>query len=228
MLDVLKDNRVGTLRHLAELVRDAQATSRREGDLSSTRVAELQTAAREAKELWHQIATTARRHLAQYEAGKTSADDVEETFAMLMQATHVLAMCSDALVALPHHSEADLRSVVAEEQDRLYPALPEFLDLCGRLEVASGAWEERHHAYAERLPKSRIARRMHLPAIEVKRGRGSIGIERHFEPEQRALTEARAEELAEITRSASDELPVIIAEVQDDRTVLIGPARPEA
>lgn len=64
--------------------------------------------------------------------------------------------------------------------------------------------------------------------MEIKRGRGSIGIERHFEADQHPLSQARAKELAEIAGDSSFDLPVIVAEVQDDRSVLIGPTQSKA
>ena len=228
VLDRMNDDRIGTLRHVAELVEDAQATARHDGALSPARIGEVREAARDAKELWHQIATTARRHTAQYAAGTTTAEQVEETFATFAHATRVLAHCSDALAALPYGTEAELREAFAEEQDRMFPALPEFLELCAGLKDASDAWGQRHAEYREHLPTSRAAKLMRLPAIEIKRARGLLGIERHFEPEQHAMPESRTQELADLIEPAPDDVPVIVAEVQPDSSVLIGPARKPA
>jgi hypothetical protein len=76
-------------------------------------VTELRRAAADAKRLWHQIATTSRRQLAQYQDGDASADDVEQTFAMLAHATRVLAQCSDALVAIRRGTADELAAVVS-------------------------------------------------------------------------------------------------------------------
>lgn len=121
VLDRLNDDRIGTLRHIAEVVEDAQTIARRDGALSAPRISEVRTAARDAKELWHQIATTARRHVGEYAAGKKTAEQAEETFAMLAQATRVLAQCSDALAALPYRTEAELRGQWPKSKTGCFP-----------------------------------------------------------------------------------------------------------
>ena len=98
----------------------------------------------------------------QYEAGEAKPEDVTKSFAMLAYAIPGAGQCSSALMALPYASAGELEAVLAEEHDRLYPTLPEFLKLCDQLLHASEQWEAKQLDYDARLPKNPVARTLHL------------------------------------------------------------------
>jgi hypothetical protein len=224
----LDDDRIGALNDISELAAKAQAAARRDGRLSEGRTNDLRRAAADAKRLWHQIETTARRQLGQYREGKLTAADVEHTFAMLTHATRVLAQCSDALVAVPHGTAAQLQAAVAEEQDRLHPALPQFFDLCGELLEASDEWRESHDEYEAGRPKNRVARRLRVPPVDIKRHKGRLDIDVRFRPEQEPLADEREEQLRGLIGGGHPESMALVVEVQAEGTVLLGPAQPGA
>jgi hypothetical protein len=149
----LTDAQHGTLRHLREKADDVLAALSRGEPISASRVADLRASADSAKKLWHQLARTAERQLGEYRDGTRSAHEVEESFAMLAQATQVLAHCSDALMAVPYGTDAELEQAFAEERDRMLPALPNFRDLVTELLEASAEWNERHADYEQRRLK---------------------------------------------------------------------------
>jgi hypothetical protein len=224
----LDDDRIGALNDISELAADAQAAARRDGRLSGGRTDDLRRAAADAKRLWHQIATTVRRQLGQYREGKLAAADVEQSFAMLTHATRVLAQCSDALVAVPHGTAAELQAAVAEEQDRLHPALPEFFGLCGELLEASGDWRESHDEYEASRPKNRVARRLRVPPVDIKRHKGRLDIDVRFRPEQEPVAHEREEHLRGLIGSGTSGPVALVVEVEPEGRVLLGPAQPGA
>jgi hypothetical protein len=224
----LDDDRIGALNDISEVAADAQAAARRDGRLSAERVSDLRRAAADAKRLWHQIATTSRRHLAQYQEGTASAEDAEQTFAMLAHATRVLAQCSDALVAIPRATAGELEAAVAEEQDRIHPALPEFVSLSQQFLDASNQWRASHELYEASRPKNRVARALHLPPVEVRRVKGKLETSVSFKPEQQPLTEARQDQVQRLVAEASELPPSLVVEVDAGGAVLLGPATPAA
>ncbi len=224
----LDDDRIGALSDIGELAAKAQAAARRDGQLSEGRTDDLRRAAADAKRLWHQIATTARRQLGQYREGKLPGADVEHTFAMLTHATRVLTQCSDALVAVPHLTAAELRAAVEEEQDRLHPALPEFFDLCGELLAASGEWRESHDEYEAGRPRNWVARQLRVPPVGIKRHKGRLDIDVRFRPELEPLAHEQEEQLRGLIGGGHPESPALVVEVQPEGTVLLGPAQPDA
>lgn len=224
----LDDDRIGALNDFSDLAAKAQAAARRDGRLSEGRTNDLRRAAVDAKRLWHQIETTARRRLVQYREGKLAAAELEHTFAMLTHATRVLAQCSDALVAVPYGTAAELQAAVEEEQDRLHPALPEFFGLCGELLEASNEWRTRHDEYEAGRPKNRVARRLRVPPVDIKRHKGRLDIDVRFRPEQQPLAHEQEEQLRGLVGSGPSESVALVVEVQAEGTVLLGPAQPGA
>jgi hypothetical protein len=255
LLARLDDDRIGTLKNMSEVAATAQVAARRDGRLSPERLQDLRRVAGEAKELWYQMETTAERQLGHYREGKTSAEEVTRTFAMLMSATRVLAQCSEALVAVPYHSLEELKAAVSEEQERLQPALPAFLGLCDGLLSASAAWQQRYFDYESFRPKNRVARALRVPAVEVRRVKGKVDVDVRLRetknrlarglpvpavevrrlkgkldvdvrlrPEQRPLAETEQAQLRTLVASRNASSVLIVGEVQDDGTVLLGPA----
>ena len=222
----LDDDRIGTLNDISELAAGAQVAARRDGRLSAARTGELRQAAADAKRLWHQVSTTARRQLADYRAGTASATAVEQSFAMLAHATRVLAQCSEALVSVPYTSESALQAAVADEQDRLHPALPTFAALCEELLHASDEWRSSHSEYEGRRPKNVVARTLRVPPVAVARHKGRLDIDIQFRPEQEPLADGVERRLRELAGTgATAPPPRLVAEVQPDGQVLLGPAQ---
>ena len=221
----LDDDRIGALNDISEVAADSRAAARGDGTLSAARIGDLRRAAGDAKRLWHQISTTARRQLGDYRDGKIPVADIEQAFAMLTHATRVLAQCSDALVSVPCSTEAELQASVTEEQDRLHPALPTFVDLCEQLLEASQDWRDSHAEYEERRPTNRVARRLRVPPVDVKRLKGKLDIDIQFRPEQEPLTEATETRLRELAETKALSPPTLVAEVQPGGSVLLGPGQ---
>jgi hypothetical protein len=222
----LDDDRIGTLNDISELAAGAQVAARRDGRLSAVRTSELRRAAADAKRLWHQVSTTARRQLADYRSGKASATAVEQSFAMLVHATRVLAQCSEALVSVPYTSESELQAAVADEQDRLHPAVPTFAALCEELLHASEEWRSSHSDYEGRRPKNVVARTLRVPPVAVARHKGRLDIDVRFRPEQEPLPESVETRFRDLAATgATGPSPRLVAEVQPDGRVLLGPAR---
>jgi hypothetical protein len=211
----LDDDRVGTLNHLREKADDVMATLARGDALPRARVADLRDAADVAKELWHQIATTARRQLDAYREGTTSAQEAEESFAMLAQATQVLAHCSDALLAVPYGTAEELEQAFAEERDRMLPALPDFRRLVVELLAASGTWSERHDEFEASRPKHPAPRLVNA----IKPLPVHIGPRRPVQEPLDDNSRWRYGQLAPVEAHGS---PSLLVEVLDGGDVLIG------
>lgn len=230
----LDDDRIGTLNNISEKAADAQASAQRDGKLSPERLADLRRAADDAKRLWHQIAVTSKRMLADYQEGKKSAEEVERTFAMLAEATRVLAQCSDALVSIPRSTADELEAAVAEEQDRIHPAFPEFISLAQQLLSSSEQWGVKHDQYDAARPKSRVARALHIPSVEVRLVEGTLrgisipvkpSMRTKPKPQQRPLAEAEEDRLRRLVAATPELPPSVFAEVEADGSVLLGPAQ---
>jgi hypothetical protein len=139
-----------------------------------------------------------------------------------MYATKVFARCSSALAALPYETAAALDQALAEEEARLYPTLPAFLELCEELLQVSGSWEARAVEYERRLPKSRVARRLHLPPIDIRGGDG-FTLRIGGKPKRQAFESADTRRLEELVVAGRPEVSSLVAQVEDDGSILLGP-----
>ena len=176
----------------------------------------------DAEEIWHQALETAARHVREYAAGEIDTKDVEESLAILMFATSVLAHCSQTLASLPYTSVDELDAVLSEEQARMYPALPQFLALCDDLLGASETWR------ANRSPTKNGGLRMLSPSVFI-----SPPVEVTFEdgftfhkprkPKRKPLSDDDIARLRSLAESSPETEPLLVAEVGENGTILLGP-----
>jgi hypothetical protein len=220
------DDRIGKLNHIRELTSRVRAAAQRDGKVAPHQLDQLRDKTTDAEEVWHQALTTARRHVEQYQDGEIEPEDVTKSFAMLAYAVRVLGECSSALMALPYRTQEELEAVLAEERDRLYPALPEFLKLCDDLLHASEGWAAKELEYETRRPKNPVARSLHVPPMEVRFSDG-FKFEVQPKPKLKPLAPPVTERLSRLV-AASTGTPMLVAEVDQDQTVLLGPAEPGA
>jgi len=164
----LDDQIHGRLAALAEIADDARDHIARQGSLPDERLAELRTAATNAKELWAEVKRTADRKLHDYREGFCTAADVELAFAKLTGATFVLLKCSEALLAVPYRTAKELETAFAWERDRTMPALPDFEQSMRELTSASHRWGARHRKYAVERPKNPAKKALNrLPGVQL-------------------------------------------------------------
>lgn len=220
----MDDDRIGTLNHISDVAAKASLRLTTTGELSERRLDELQEEARRAGELWHQVKTTAQRKVEDYAAGKGKPGDAERDFAMLAHATRVLTQCSEVLLAVPRASRAELESAYQDEEDRLYPALPEFRDVCEGLLSASESWREKHQRYEAARPDNRLVRKLKLPAVKAGSAPGGFRVEVALKPRQAPLSETTVEQLRGLTNNAIEGPERLVAEIASDGVVLLGPS----
>lgn len=218
----LDDDRVGALNGISDTAAVAQTAARHGNRLSETRLLEVRHGAMKAKELWYQTALTAQRQLDQYGTGESAPDEVQQTFAILTHATQVLMQCSEALLAIPYDDASALETAVSEEQDRLQPILPEYLKLCEGLVAASEDWRQQHEDYQARLPTNTVQRWLHLN-MRIERAEGEVRVSVPVKPAQKPLPPAQVEKLRELTGYAEEAQVRLLAEVNADGSVLVGP-----
>jgi len=218
----LNDDRIGSINHLGEVAADAQARILHQGTLSPERTVELRKAADSAKLLWHQIHVTSRRRLERYRDGTASQEDMEQEFAMLARVTHVLVQCSDALVSVPKSTSADLAAAVDEEQDRLHPAIPEFLAFCDDVLEASEKWGTAQSLYESSRPRNRVARRLRVPPLHLKHSDGEFGLTMRSRPAQAQLPQSEEEHLRGLLSTGIQTEATLLVEVTDGGDLLIG------
>lgn len=216
------DDRIGKLKTISGLAARVQAAAERNRKIAPHQLDQLRNKTTDAEEVWNQALTTARRHVEQYEAGEAKSEDVTKSFAMLAYAIQVLGQCSSALMALPYATAGELEAVLAEEHDRLYPTLPEFLKLCDQLLHASEQWEAKHPEYDARRPQNPVARTLHLPPMELRLSEG-FKFEVPPKPKRKPLASHETERLRGLVAGAT-EPSLLVAEVDEDQTVLLGPA----
>jgi hypothetical protein len=224
--ELQSDDRIGKLNHIRELTSRVQDAAQRDGKVAPHQLDQLRDKTTDAEEVWHQALTTARRHVEQYEAGEIEPEDVTKSFTTLAYAVRVLGECSSALMALSYRTAEELEAVLAEERARLYPKLPEFLGLCDALLHASDGWAAKELEYEARRPKSHVARSLHLPPMELRFSDG-FKFEVPSKPKRKPLAPAETERLSRLVAATTD-TPMLVAEVDQDQTVLLGPAEPGA
>ena len=217
-----KDDRIGSLKHLVRLADRVQEAARSDRGVTPHQLAEMRRKTTDAEEIWHQAQETAARHVSEYAAGQIDTKGVEESLAILMFATSVLARCSQALASLPYTSVDELDAVLSEEQARLYPALPQFLALCDDLLGASGTWRAKQIAYQDRRPKNVVARRLHLPPVEVTFEDG-FTFHKPRKPKRKPLSDDDTARLRSLAECSPETKPLLVAEVGDKGMVLLGP-----
>lgn len=217
-----KDDRIGSLKHLGRLAARVQAAAHSDRGVSPHQLAEMRRKTTDAEEIWHQALETAARRVREYAAGEIDTKDAEESFAVLMFATSVLAKCSQTLASLPYASVDELDAVLSEEQARMYPALPQFLALCDDLLDASETWRARRIAYQERRPKNVVAQRLHLPPVEVTLEDG-FTFHKPRKPKRKPLSDDDTARLRSLAESNPETEPLLVAEVGENGTILLGP-----
>jgi hypothetical protein len=221
----LDDKVIAALKDISESAAQARQALEREGKLSPRRLADLRDDAKEARRVWFETAETAGRQLDDYRAGKLGAERVEQSLATLMHATRVLAQCSDTIVAVGYSTADELQEVVADERDRIYPAIPQLLELCETAAAISDEWQARNDAYEALRPKNRIARRLPLPVVRLHQDEQATGLIVRHRPRQQPLSDAAVERVRALAEGGSAAQRLVV-EIAADGSVLVGPGTP--
>lgn len=155
----LDDETQGVLKRAATLA-GRTATALAQGEtVSDARVDELRQAAGRADEAWHALLIRTRRHVEDYAQGTATADDVELSFALLLEATEALVACADVVVSLPHREVDALHVLVREEGERIYGAMDELRTLGDEMCRVNSEWAEQWAEYRrKRGDKKMLAR----------------------------------------------------------------------
>jgi hypothetical protein len=136
----MDDDKRGTLKQ----VHSAVLTSRQrlaEGRVPSAgRREELRAGVREADRTWYQINERVRRHLDAYIRGDGTADELENSWTMLLFATRVLGDASALLTTLPYETVEALEEAATEERDRTLAAVEQVRVLAAELHRAHVNW----------------------------------------------------------------------------------------
>ena len=221
----MDDKIIAALKDISESAAQARQAVERDGKLGSRRLADLRDDAKEARRLWFETAETARRQLDDYRAGKLGAERVEQSFAMLMHATRVLAQCSDTIVAVGYSTADEIQEVLAEERARIYPAIPQLLELCETAAAISDEWQTKNDDYEALRPKNKIARRLPLPVVRVTQDEHATSLIFRRRPKQQPLTDAAVDRV----RALAGGVPAtqrLVVEIAADGSVLVGPGKP--
>jgi hypothetical protein len=96
------------------------------------------------------------------------------------------------------------------------------LKLCEQLLRASEQREARQLEYDARRPKNPVARTLHLPPMELRVSEG-FKFEVPPKPKRKPLAAHETERLRGLVEGAT-EPSLLVAEVDEDQTVLLGPA----
>ena len=221
----MDDKIIAALKDISESAAQARQAVERDGKLGTRRLADLRDDAKEARRLWFETAETARRQLDDYRAGKLGAERVEQSFAMLMHATRVLAQCSDTIVAVGYSTADEIQEVLAEERARIYPAIPQLLELCETAAAISDEWQTKNDDYEALRPKNKIARRLPLPVVRVTQDEHATSLILRRRPKQQPLTDAAVDRV----RALAGGVPAtqrLVVEIAADGSVLLGPGKP--
>jgi hypothetical protein len=221
----MDDKVIAALKDISESAAQARQAVERDGKIGSRRLADLRDDAKEARRLWFETAETARRQLDDYRAGKLGAERVEQSFAMLMHATRVLAQCSDTIVAVGYSTADELQEVLAEERDRIYPAIPQLLELCETAAVISDEWQTKNDDYEALRPKNKIARRLPVPVVRVNQDEHATSLIFRRRPKQQPLTDAAVDRVRALAGGAPATQRLVV-EIAADGSVLVGPGKP--
>ena len=123
---------------------------------------------------------------------------------MTTRATRVLAQCSDTIVAVGYSTADELQEVLAEERDRIYPAIPQLLELCERAAVISDEWQSKNDDYEALRPKNKIARRLPLPVVRVSQDEHATSLILRRRPKQQPLTDAAVDRVRALAGGAAE------------------------
>ncbi len=93
VLSRMDDDKLGTLEHASRLARASLDTLDHGRTLSPNRIEDVRNAAQKADEAWHQLHRRATRTIAEYQRGDRGAEDVEQSWALLLKATQALGEC---------------------------------------------------------------------------------------------------------------------------------------
>ena len=219
-----EDDRIGILNQVIEFSARVKNAADRDGKVAPHQIAQLRDRAVRAEEVWHQALETTKRQVEQYETGEAEPKDVQRSFCVLAYAVKSLSECSEALMTLPYSTADEFDAVLTEERDRLYPMLPQFQTICQNLLHASEKWQAESLAYDERRPKNPVARKLRIPPMEVHTERG-FTFQLHAKPRAKPLTETDTARLRGLIWGTNEKSPpTLVAEVDTDGTVLLGPA----
>ena len=219
------DKSIGVLNQVREFSARVKNAAERDGRVAPHQLDQLRDRAVRAEEVWHQALQTAKRQAEQYHSGEAETKDVQTGFCVLAYAVQALTECSEALMALPYATADEFNAVLTEERDRLYPMLPQFNAVCQQLLRASEKWDAEQLAYNERRPKNPVARTLRIPPMEVHT-EGGFTFHVEAKPKSKPLAEAEMVRLRSLVSSPNDDPPrSLVAEVDSDGTVLIGPAQ---
>src|SRR5262249_27146108 len=136
--------------------------------------------------------------------------------------------CSGVLGSLHFETEQQLKDALGEEQDRLYPALDDFEALSRELLRVSDYWDARWTAHEAGRPFGAVGRKLRLPPMSARGTDGAYSVSMGKRPRQRPLGPERCESLRAATESTTAELPILLARVQRDGSVVIDPVEPTA
>jgi hypothetical protein len=212
-LSQMDGDKRGTLTQLRKVAANSKQRLDSGRSLSDARVRELQDGAQRADEVWHQLHDRMTRHLGEYRAGQRKAGEVENSWAMLLYATHVLAENSAVLSALTYDSVAALEDASSEERERVLHALEQVRSLAGEL-------LEAHLNWAAENAEWQFARTRN-PARKAVRAVRKTNVPR---PSQKPLdytTAWRASQLALPPQPPG----ALVVTVSDDGTVAVGAER---
>jgi len=187
--------------------------------VSADRVRQLRSAADSADVVWHSLLGRAQRHVAAYRTGKASVEDVELSFALLLEATFALVACADVTAALPHFERLELDAITREEEERVIGAITELRALGDGLCDANSEWAAQWAAYwHERGEKT------NLIAIEWQHRRP---IKRLRKPRQKLLGTQTVTRCRDLTTDAP-QLDAVLVEITEDGRVRVGAAPAQA
>jgi hypothetical protein len=170
VLSRMDDDKRGTLKQVRRVV-EASRDRLSEGHVPSAgRREELRDGVRDADRVWHQLNERVVRHLDAYRLGKSTADDVEEAWAMLLFATQVLGEAGAFLTALPYETVEALEEATCDERDRVLAAVEAVRALASELHAAHLDWSAKNAEYQfrrTRNPAKKAVRAVRKnPAIE--------------------------------------------------------------
>lgn len=221
----MDDELIAALKDISASAAQARSAIDRDGTLGERRLADLRADAKEARRLWFETAETAGRHIDDYKAGKSRAERVEQSLAMLMHAARVLVQCSDTIVTAGYSTAKELDEVLSEERDRVYPAVPQLLALCERAAGISDEWQLKHERYEELRPKNKAARTLRVPVVRINQDEQATSFTLRRRPKQQPLTDEALDRVRALVGAGPDDASQpLVVEIAEDGSVLVGPS----
>ena len=136
----LDDDQKATLVVASKLAARTAGAIQRGETVSAERVRQLRSAADSVDVVWHSLLGRTQRHVAGYRTGEASVEDVELSFALLLEATFALVACADVTAALPHFERSELDAITREEEERIIGAIAELRALGDGMCDANSEW----------------------------------------------------------------------------------------